>query len=470
MGPSDEGGASEGYLMPTPVDYDSEEDRERNGWEWEAPRDPAESDYKCDFGGDALQTESGSDAMKTYQDGEVEGDLALGEGIPSNKAAVIVEGYQPFGLEDNRPVLVQAVPSRGLSFQLWPAAEALCHYLETAYGTISGRLQGLRVLELGAGTGLVGIFAAQLGADVILTDLPGVLENLRANVALNQGRAQGVKGNPLIADNPAVNGNHVVLEEDGMNRISATETGNSIPSAKATVRFSQTETDDEGLVQMCTLAGSRIGLTCETETETQPILGKEKGVSGIDALGHEAEYEAGCHLANDQGKTSRSMHRISSKSAGSVSVEPLSWGVREDVDALVKRTGGFDLVLASDVIYYDTLFEPLLQSLRWLTEPGVEETPRAGSSSPHFPSHEGCGDSTVEKASERKPSAGPPARALNPVSKKQIVLIAHLRRWKKDAKFFRKASKYFDVRLVYSHPPVGEARKGVEVFEMVVKN
>ena len=47
---------------------------------------------------------------------------------------------------------------------LWPAAIALAHEL-------GGRsLKGLRVLELGAGTGLPGIVAATLGARVVQTD------------------------------------------------------------------------------------------------------------------------------------------------------------------------------------------------------------------------------------------------------------------------------------------------------------
>lgn len=47
---------------------------------------------------------------------------------------------------------------------LWPAAIALAHELAAR------SVQGLRVLELGAGTGLPGIVAASLGARVVQTD------------------------------------------------------------------------------------------------------------------------------------------------------------------------------------------------------------------------------------------------------------------------------------------------------------
>ena len=47
---------------------------------------------------------------------------------------------------------------------LWPAAIALAHEIA------SRQVAGMRVLELGAGTGLPGIVAASLGAHVVQTD------------------------------------------------------------------------------------------------------------------------------------------------------------------------------------------------------------------------------------------------------------------------------------------------------------
>src|SRR4051812_33754151 len=49
---------------------------------------------------------------------------------------------------------------------LWPAAIALAHEVVTR----AAEFRGKRVLELGAGTGLPGIVAAAVGANVVQTD------------------------------------------------------------------------------------------------------------------------------------------------------------------------------------------------------------------------------------------------------------------------------------------------------------
>lgn len=55
-----------------------------------------------------------------------------------------------------------------------------------------------RILELGAGTGLVGIAAAALfSVHVHLTDLPAILPNLRANTSKNAGLISGDCGGEM---------------------------------------------------------------------------------------------------------------------------------------------------------------------------------------------------------------------------------------------------------------------------------
>ncbi|KAM7401933.1 hypothetical protein PAMP_017210 [Pampus punctatissimus] len=69
----------------------------------------------------------------------------------------------------------------GVAAPVWEAALHLCGYLEDQPVELRGR----RIIELGAGTGVVGIVAARLGADVTLTDLPVALPQLQANVSAN---------------------------------------------------------------------------------------------------------------------------------------------------------------------------------------------------------------------------------------------------------------------------------------------
>uniref|UniRef100_A0A3Q3VRA2 Uncharacterized protein n=1 Tax=Mola mola TaxID=94237 RepID=A0A3Q3VRA2_MOLML len=70
----------------------------------------------------------------------------------------------------------------GVAAPVWEAALHLCRYV----GEQPVELRGKRAIELGAGTGVVGILAARLGAHVTLTDLPLALPQLQANVSANK--------------------------------------------------------------------------------------------------------------------------------------------------------------------------------------------------------------------------------------------------------------------------------------------
>eukprot|EP01018_Ginkgo_biloba_P001197 Gb_18768 [translate_table: standard] len=278
--------------------------------------------------------------MADESTGDEEGDADIngGGGSSSNNEteqnAAVIE-YELH--RSHHKVLVRQLPSRGLSFQVWPAASALCWVLDEIFwyhqgivtaqkcvpnctkqylangpelsaevGYILDKLvqnrgdrPSLRIIELGAGTGMVGIAAALLGAQVTITDLPHVLPNLEYNASANE------------------------------------------------------------------------------ETVRATALG------------------------------------------GSVRVKALRWGEGDDA---LKLGRNFDLVLASDVVYHEHLFDPLLVTLKWLL-------------------------------------LGKDNEVGNP-----IVLMAHLRRWKKDAHFFKKAKKLFEVRIVHKHPPPRGSRLGVVVY------
>lgn len=72
---------------------------------------------------------------------------------------------------------------------LWNASLCLSRLLEHKFPLDAehkdGGLIGRRVVELGAGTGLVSLVASRLGATVACTDLPPALPLLRENVAAN---------------------------------------------------------------------------------------------------------------------------------------------------------------------------------------------------------------------------------------------------------------------------------------------
>ncbi|KAM5576169.1 protein N-lysine methyltransferase METTL21A [Rosa sericea] len=207
-------------------------------------------------------------------------------------------------------IVTRQLPSQGLSFQLWPAATTLLTLLDdhrsdpatsplgpTLSALESGRR--LKILELGSGTGLVGIAAAAtLGACVTVTDLPHVVDNLKFNAELNAA-----------------------------------------------------------------------------------VLGG---------------------------------------SGGSVSVAALRWGEAEDAEAIGRE---FDIVLASDVVYHDHLYEPLLKTLSFLL----------------------LGEGRV------------------------VFVMAHLRRWKKESAFFKRARKLFEVEVLHVDRPCQGSRVGVTVYRFTGK-
>jgi hypothetical protein len=85
-----------------------------------------------------------------------------------------------------RQILIQETPNlpgAGTGVTAWDGALLLARYLEVR----SSNVRGCRVLELGAGCGVVGITAAALGAQsVLMTDLPCVLPLLQSNIYRNR--------------------------------------------------------------------------------------------------------------------------------------------------------------------------------------------------------------------------------------------------------------------------------------------
>ncbi|QDZ23174.1 lysine methyltransferase [Chloropicon primus] len=94
-------------------------------------------------------------------------------------------------------------------FIVWDAALALTKYLEENASRMvregcmatspSSSSSKRTVIELGAGTGLVGLASAKLfrGSDCVLTDLPVVVPQLEKNIRLNEGVCSAVSARPL---------------------------------------------------------------------------------------------------------------------------------------------------------------------------------------------------------------------------------------------------------------------------------
>lgn len=88
---------------------------------------------------------------------------------------------KPFDLEIHEPALT----GDDLGLKTWAASYLLAKRLHTFHLVPSVPEDQIRVLELGSGTGLVGLAMAGLGADVVLTDLPSICSNLARNVQQN---------------------------------------------------------------------------------------------------------------------------------------------------------------------------------------------------------------------------------------------------------------------------------------------
>jgi predicted nicotinamide N-methyase len=69
---------------------------------------------------------------------------------------------------------------------VWDAALVLCRFLENQQYFPWEFWSGKSVVELGAGTGVVGLAAGTLGADVIVTDLAECVTLMRSNIELNK--------------------------------------------------------------------------------------------------------------------------------------------------------------------------------------------------------------------------------------------------------------------------------------------
>ena len=86
----------------------------------------------------------------------------------------------------------------GTGMQVWPAAHVMVKYLEKNYRHSQG-LVGKTVCDIGTGTGITGIAAANLGAKVTLTDQQHLLAFMQENVTVAEIAGIVPKGSLLVA-------------------------------------------------------------------------------------------------------------------------------------------------------------------------------------------------------------------------------------------------------------------------------
>lgn len=92
------------------------------------------------------------------------------------------------GLEFRRRfvcILREPTNFRSCGATVWLSAFVLVNYMERELFRDPEGLQGLRIAELGAGCGVPGMALAQLGAEVLLTDVAGLCPLLERHIALN---------------------------------------------------------------------------------------------------------------------------------------------------------------------------------------------------------------------------------------------------------------------------------------------
>lgn len=107
-------------------------------------------------------------------------------------------------------------PEKGTGAALWTAALGLARYLEHRFGPPeagASAVAGLRVLELGCGTGLVSLVMGWLGARVVATDIPDCISvhtvpNVEANITRFRGAVADADdgGTPAAIDGSANGG------------------------------------------------------------------------------------------------------------------------------------------------------------------------------------------------------------------------------------------------------------------------
>eukprot|EP00903_Cladosiphon_okamuranus_P011205 g10573.t1 len=229
---------------------------------------------------------------------------------------------------------------------VWDAEVLLAHYLDQAYGP---RLNGMRVLELGSGTGLAGIVAARLGASVALTDQSKILPTLERNARSN---APDLECRHL----PASPGYREA-------RTPPAARGTDAPGGIAS-----SAPQDPGSSAATALVGERGGCgkaELASSSATRHSDGKDAGIPwSSDAKGRWLVAEL---LFSDSKEELLRWRRNIVGGRGDTIL-----GEAGGVDHGEREDGLFDLVVAADVVYLNDLWDAMAFTVKTLLKPKGE--------------------------------------------------------------------------------------------------
>ncbi|KAK3239847.1 hypothetical protein CYMTET_50255 [Cymbomonas tetramitiformis] len=187
---------------------------------------------------------------------------------------------------------VRVLAGAGQGGRIWPSTPLICQYLQTTFAEASDdATRDCRVLELGGGIGLGGLYAAALSQRLQVTvsdNVPLMLQLAKANVALNRSKfhndveVKHLDWDALSGESDDVYeviiGSDIVYEgvnvENLWNAISALLVGT--PGARFVMshqRRCEDGQEDPWLVHFCNQAGTaRFSKTCEFSFEGDLFL------------------------------------------------------------------------------------------------------------------------------------------------------------------------------------------------------
>jgi hypothetical protein len=225
---------------------------------------------------------------------------------------------------------------------VWDGAILLAKVLEHWLGR--GGLSGKRVLELGCGTGVVGLAAAALGATAVhLTDLEYVLENTRANARTNAH---------LFTNSPAAD------ECSGQSDTPAQHGSSQIDAAG---KCNKQSDDTPAQYSSSQIAAGE----CNKQADDTSVQDGSSQIASTDECNKQSHSSAQVAASECNKQNNTPAQYSSSQIALSSNVHVREYDWFESAPAVTHSDDrkGWDWVVAADVAWVEELIEPLVRTL-----------------------------------------------------------------------------------------------------------